>query len=127
MADNSNPTPISLGRFLRTARTEAGLSIRELARRAGASYTYLSRVESGERGMPKPELLQRLAKELNVNPAELLAYVGIEPTAPEPKMYFRRYMGLSAHEADILYELAEDIKAKRKDTDDEEINEEGHD
>ena len=112
--DDTDEDNISLGDYLRIAREEKGLSIRALARRVGVDHTYLARVENGERGDPKPELLNRLAAELNVDPAELLAYVGVEPALPEPRLYFRRKLGVDADEAEVLARLVEEHQAKKR-------------
>jgi transcriptional regulator with XRE-family HTH domain len=103
----------SLGEYLREAREQAGLSIRELARLAEVNHAFLARVESGERGA-SAELLQRLADVLDVDAAELLAYVGIRPALPEPRMYFRSKLGVDADEAEILARLIEDHQAKKR-------------
>jgi len=51
---------------------EEGLSLREVAQRAGLSPSFLSRMMSGERGLPPNEDLLRLAKALCVRPPVLL-------------------------------------------------------
>jgi transcriptional regulator with XRE-family HTH domain len=103
----------SLGEYVRDARERAGLSIRELARLAEVNHAFLARVENGERGA-SAELLQRLADVLDVDAAELLAYVGIRPALPEPRMYFRSKLGVDADEAEILARLIEDHQAKKR-------------
>lgn len=48
------------------------LSLRGLARRAGISPSFLSRILSGERGLPEDEVILKLAKALCVQPPALL-------------------------------------------------------
>ncbi len=39
---------------------------------------------------PSAEKLQRLAEVLELDPAELLAYIGVQPSLPEPRLYSSR-------------------------------------
>jgi PTS system nitrogen regulatory IIA component len=61
-----------LGATLRLLRVDAGLSLRDLARRIGVSSAYLSRVENGQDAVPTPERLTAIARELGVPPALLI-------------------------------------------------------
>jgi transcriptional regulator with XRE-family HTH domain len=54
----------------------AGISIRELARRADVSAAQISRIESGEVLKPSREILVALARALNRNPLPLLILAG---------------------------------------------------
>jgi len=56
----------SLGATLRLLRLEAGLGLRDLARRIGVSSTYLSRVENGFEAPPTSQRLEAMARELGV-------------------------------------------------------------
>ncbi|MBJ6760523.1 PTS sugar transporter subunit IIA [Myxococcaceae bacterium JPH2] len=60
-----------MGATLRLLRVDAGLSLRDLARRIGVSSAYLSRVENGLDAPPTQERLSAIARELDV-PAALL-------------------------------------------------------
>nr|QKW93676.1 PTS system nitrogen regulatory IIa component [Vitiosangium cumulatum] len=60
------------GATLRLLRVDAGLSLRDLARRIGVSSAYLSRVENGLDAVPTPERLTAIARELNVPPLLLM-------------------------------------------------------
>ena len=82
----------TLGVTLRLLRLEAGLSLRELARRVGVSSTYLSRIENGLDTAPTSQRLEAMAHELRVPPAVLIElaqrvspllvdYVASEPDA----------------------------------------------
>jgi PTS system nitrogen regulatory IIA component len=61
-----------LGATLRLLRVDAGLSLRDLARRIGVSSAYLSRVENGLDAVPTPERLSAIARELGVPPTLLM-------------------------------------------------------
>ena len=66
----------SLGDYLREQRTAAKLSLRQLSELAGVSNPYLSQIE---RGLKKPsaEILQQLAKGLEVSAESLYVRAGI--------------------------------------------------
>ncbi|WP_257458219.1 helix-turn-helix domain-containing protein [Archangium lipolyticum] len=61
-----------LGATIRLLRVDAGLSLRDLARRIGVSSAYLSRVENGLDAAPTPERLAAIARELGVPPTLLV-------------------------------------------------------
>jgi transcriptional regulator with XRE-family HTH domain len=65
-----------LGDYLREQRTSAKLSLRQLSELAGISNPYLSQIE---RGLKKPsaEILQQLAKGLQVSSESLYVRAGI--------------------------------------------------
>lgn len=65
----------SLGEYLREQRTNAKLSLRQLAALAGVSNPYLSQIE---RGLKKPsaEILQELAKGLQISAETLYVKAG---------------------------------------------------
>lgn len=66
----------SLGEYLREQRLSAKLSLRQLSELAGISNPYLSQIE---RGLKKPsaEILQQLAKGLEVSSESLYVRAGI--------------------------------------------------
>lgn len=72
----------SLGDYLREQRQSARLSLRQLAELAGVSNPYLSQIE---RGLKKPsaEILQQLAKGLQVSAESLYVRAGILDERPE--------------------------------------------
>ena len=61
-----------VGATIRLLRVDAGLSLRDLARRIGVSSAYLSRVENGLDAVPTPERLAAIARELDVPPTLLM-------------------------------------------------------
>ena len=70
-----------LGAFLREQRQNARLSLRQLSELAGVSNPYLSQIE---RGLKKPsaEILQQLARGLEVSAETLYVQAGILDEAP---------------------------------------------
>ena len=60
-----------LGKRIRHFRTQAGLTLDALGERVGVVGSQLSLIENGRRE-PRLSLLQAIARELNVDPAELL-------------------------------------------------------
>jgi transcriptional regulator with XRE-family HTH domain len=71
---------ISLGQRLHQLREKADLSLRELAKKAGISGPFLSDIELGRR-FPSEEILEKLARALNVSLQELKQYDNREPIA----------------------------------------------
>jgi transcriptional regulator with XRE-family HTH domain len=62
---------MNVGRAVKEAREGMGMPVTVLARRTGVSRTTIHRIESGSR-VPSMGLLERIAKELRVQPAELM-------------------------------------------------------
>lgn len=60
------------GACIRQRRAELGIARKELAERAGISYSYLSSIESGQR-LPSETVVTFLAHALELSPAEMLA------------------------------------------------------
>ena len=72
--------PADFLRFIENQMESEGISLREAARRAGISAGHLSRILSGERGLPPDEIILNLAKALNMErPFELLLRAGRLP------------------------------------------------
>src|SRR6478735_6415306 len=69
------PLP-DLGAYLREQRTSAKLSLRQLSELAGVSNPYLSQIERGLK-RPSAEILQQLAKGLQVSSESLYVRAGI--------------------------------------------------
>lgn len=102
----------TFGEHVKAEREGAGISIRELARRSGASLAHLSNVEKGKyRG--SAELAAKLAEALGIDPQPLLDHFDVHASLPEPRVYFRRRLGVDADEADVLARLVEDYQAKK--------------
>ena len=113
-ADNNTP---KLGAYLREARTHAGLSIRELARLAGINHSYLVKLETDQKDNPSADVLQRLAEALELDPTEILGFIGIAPSSllPPARVYYRKKYGLSEADARRAAALIEQYTKKGKD------------
>jgi len=70
-----------LGAFLREQRQNARLSLRQLSELAGVSNPYLSQIERGLK-RPSAEILQQLARGLEVSAETLYVQAGILEEAP---------------------------------------------
>ncbi len=83
MGGMSKLSPHELGAFLREQRQNAQLSLRQLSDLAGVSNPYLSQIE---RGLKKPsaEILQQLARGLQVSAESLYVQAGILDAVPSP-------------------------------------------
>jgi transcriptional regulator with XRE-family HTH domain len=66
----------ALGAFIRTQRTLANLSLRDLAARTDISNPYLSQIERGLHE-PSVRVLKSIAKALNLSAETLLAQAGL--------------------------------------------------
>ena len=81
MAARRPPLARLLGRRIASLRQERGLTQERLAWEAGLdSKGYLSRIESGQR-LPSLDLLDRLARRLDVEPRDLLLFPEHDPVA----------------------------------------------
>ena len=101
-ANNPPSPPRTLAATVRKYRERAGLSIRQLAAQARVHHSYLARLENGDNDKPTPEVLQGLARALDIDAAKLLRFIGVKPAPaklPTPRVYFRRAYHLSADEA----------------------------
>ncbi|MBW4721243.1 helix-turn-helix domain-containing protein [Saccharothrix obliqua] len=65
----TSPKSVALGAELRAARDNAGVTLRELAKRLGVDHSSLSRAESGERP-PAPHVVLAILRALGVEGAE---------------------------------------------------------
>lgn len=100
----------SLGEAVRRAREEAGLSVRALAASVGISASNITRLEAGEHQAPSAGLLQRIADVLEIDSAELLDFIGVKPSLPEPRTYFRRAYGMNDKQAREAVRLIEQLR-----------------
>ncbi len=66
----------NIGDFIKQSREDKGIGLRELARRADISHSYLSQIENGNKKEPKSYILRALAHELNLDFNELLKITG---------------------------------------------------
>jgi len=61
-----------LGQKIRRLREAAGLQQADLARAAGVTQGYIALLERGQRKNPSLQVLRRIAKRLNTDPANLI-------------------------------------------------------
>jgi transcriptional regulator with XRE-family HTH domain len=71
-----------LGAYIREQRESAQYSLRQLAQAAGVSNPYLSQIERGLR-KPSAEILQQLAKALEISAETLYVRAGLLDGTPE--------------------------------------------
>ena len=97
----TQPHSSQLAQLLATARQESGLSVRDLAERAGLPKSTLQRMELGEVANPKPGSLELLAKALNLNASDLYTAAGYTKPDVLPSFtpYLRRKYGDLPEEA----------------------------
>lgn len=69
-------TDCNFGAYLQYLRELRGLSITQLAKFSNVSPSYISRIESGGRRPPKPEILKRIAPHLGLGYNELMVKAG---------------------------------------------------
>ncbi|GGS88397.1 hypothetical protein GCM10010156_53590 [Planobispora rosea] len=73
----------SIGEYIREQRTQAKISLRQLAAAAGVSNPYLSQIERGLR-KPSAEILNQIAKGLRISAQALYVQAGlIEDREPD--------------------------------------------
>ncbi|MGW5050933.1 helix-turn-helix domain-containing protein [Actinokineospora sp. NPDC004072] len=65
-----------IGEYIRQQRSNAKISVRQLAKLAGVSNPYLSQIERGLR-KPSAEILQQIAKGLRISAEALYVQAGI--------------------------------------------------
>jgi transcriptional regulator with XRE-family HTH domain len=83
LSDPWEPQLAPLGAYLRAQRTQAKLSLRELAALTRLSNAYLSQLERGQHE-PSVRVLQQLSAALDVSVASLLAQAGLFTDEDEP-------------------------------------------
>ena len=70
----------TFGRLIRQARKEKSLSQRDLAKRLGIDFTYLSKLENDRADYPpKEEVIRALASHLDLDPEEMTVLAGRLP------------------------------------------------
>lgn len=66
----------NFGAYMKKLREERKFSVRQLAMKAGVSPAQVSRMETGDRGTPRPETIKKLAIALNVDYKHLMKKAG---------------------------------------------------
>lgn len=101
-----------LGTFIAEQRQNAQLSLRKLSERAGISNPYLSQVERGLR-KPSADILQRLAKALEISAESLYVRAGILDESPDDDLvgHIRRDPWLDEDQKRTLVTIYESFRA----------------
>ena len=71
---------MTLGEFIKTRRTELGMTRNQLGIKAGISHTEVHRIETGERRQPSLKVLCALADALGVPQEDFLRVAGYAPS-----------------------------------------------
>jgi repressor LexA len=77
---------LNFGSYLKQLIDKRSYSYRRLALLADIDHTYISKMVSGKMGPPSPEILQKLAKPLNVPYEELLVRAGYLQQQDKPSL-----------------------------------------
>jgi len=101
-----------LGDFIAEQRKAAKLSLRKLGELAGISNPYLSQVERGLR-RPSADILQRIAKALEISAETLYVRAGIldEPPDDDLVAHIRRDPHLTEEQKRTLVHIYESFRA----------------
>lgn len=115
----------SFGTKLREYRRQANMSQRELARRIGLDFSYISKVENDRLPPPAADTVLKICEVLDIEPEELLALIGKIPSdvreavsqsqAAQEFLRAAQQIGLSESEWQVM---TKSLKAIRRTTDD---------
>jgi transcriptional regulator with XRE-family HTH domain len=73
----------AFGRLVEFARRDQGLTVEELAERAGVDLAALLEIENDDRAVPEVKAVHRLAQALHLPRAELMELAGLATPKPE--------------------------------------------
>ncbi|TMQ91737.1 helix-turn-helix transcriptional regulator [Actinomadura soli] len=96
MKDDAPSAADEFRKYIRARREELGLSIRQVAKKAGLDSGGLTTIENGRTvHSPRPETIRRLAYALDVPVTELLSRIGydVTPTPPDLRSYLCEQYG----------------------------------
>jgi transcriptional regulator with XRE-family HTH domain len=82
---------MNIGQRVREAREALGMQRTVLARRVGVAENTIYRIETAKR-TPSVELLERIARELRTEPAELIEEERIEADFPKDRQHWERVL-----------------------------------
>lgn len=105
----------ALGSYIRDQRRQAELSMRKLADLAGVSNPYLSQIERGLK-RPSAEILQQIARALEVSAESLYVRAGILDEEPESDLIaaIRAQDDLSTDQKQVLIQVYESFLAQNQ-------------
>lgn len=101
----------TIGTFIRTERKKAKMTLKELSRKAGISYPYLSTIETGKRTNPSVEVLIEIGNVLNIQRDDILAVAG-HPATKTISTSFVAGRLLSLHPLKMLMALETNVLAE---------------
>ncbi|MFC6080205.1 helix-turn-helix domain-containing protein [Sphaerisporangium aureirubrum] len=102
----------SIGEYIRDQRTQAKISLRQLASQAGVSNPYLSQIERGLR-KPSAEILNQIAKGLRISSQALYVQAGlIDDRVPDSDVLaaIRSDPHLSERQRQVLIDIYESFR-----------------
>ncbi|HAI64764.1 MAG TPA: transcriptional regulator [Acidimicrobiaceae bacterium] len=104
-----------LGEYIREQRRQAELSVRKLADLAGVSNPYLSQIERGLK-RPSAEILQQIARALEVSAESLYVRAGILDEEPEADLIaaIRAQDDLTHDQKQVLIQVYESFLAQNE-------------
>ena len=113
---------MTLGQKIKALRRDANITLRDLGKKVGVDFTYLSKIENDktDNRPPSEDLLKKLAHELNADTDELMALAErIPDDIPGGKNALRFYRSLKGHEQDHelwdkLNKLVENQRKRKK-------------
>lgn len=81
----------TFGQYLRELRKKREITLKDLGKEVGLSQPYLSQIENGEKGIPSPDILKKLAGPLGVEYGELMYEAGyLDEIAQDDNLSFTR-------------------------------------
>ena len=103
-----------LGGFVRRQREAAGLSMNQLAERAGIPRSQVLRIERGDI-RPGPDTLSRVADALKVEVEDLYALAGYTPphALPDVEPYLRTKLGMRGAALREAVELLDELQGRK--------------
>ncbi|MEV6871481.1 helix-turn-helix transcriptional regulator [Amycolatopsis sp. NPDC051128] len=111
MKERKKPLPNTLGQYLEHGRQAAGLSLRQLANATDVPLTTVARLMRDEVESPQADLVQQLARVLELDVVDALAYIGVvRPRGlPSAKLYLREKFGLRGEQLDEATQEIQEI------------------
>lgn len=106
---------MTLGEFIRGLREGKGFSQRQLAELTKVSNTEISRLESGERKSPSPNILKAIAPYLDVSYGELMTKAGYIEEKLDREKFTEHIWKREDGVLEDTYRMAKDIYDKDSD------------
>lgn len=107
MEQTEDPGP--LAERIEELRTQAGISLYELANRSGVNRSQLTRITQGQTRQPNIETLNGIARALEIEPEELYDVASANGPLPSLPTYFRSKYHLTDEQIDAVERAVEDI------------------